>query len=121
MIYAGYNGKVWGFFLENNNLDPFFKLTEKEHMSLINEQSKGKVIVFHKDKKPTLEEFNPTKEEKSQKEISELEFYLQKTDWYAIRFAAIFSFNECTTKSPIPKSITSITANNEFTKKYANC
>ena len=33
-------------------------------------------------------------------------------------FAAIFSFNECTTKSPIPKSVTPITTSNEFTKKY---
>lgn len=89
MIYCGTkDGESFGFYLESDGfIGNYFELTEKEHMKLINGQSKGKVIVFHKDKKPTLEEFNPTEKEKAQQEISELELYLKKTDWYAIRFA----------------------------------
>ena len=89
MVYAGYDGEVWGFFLENKgNLQYVFELTDKEHMDLMDGQAYGKVITFHEDKKPTLEDPPPpTEKELAEQKIRELEQYLKDTDWYAIRFA----------------------------------
>lgn len=89
MIYAGTkDGTEYGFYLKPNGLIEYVELTEEEHMTLIDGQSTGKVIKFHKDSKPTLEEPDPpTEEELARNRIWELKNYLRETDWYAIRYA----------------------------------
>lgn len=89
MVYAGYDGESWGFFLEKERvIKSCFEITDNEHMALMDGQAEGKIITFHEDKKPTLEDPPPpTEEELARQEISELESYLTDTDWYAIRFA----------------------------------
>ena len=89
MVYAGYDGEVWGFFLKKERvIKGLFELTEKEHMALMDGQAEGKVITFHEDRKPTLEDPPPpTEAEKAHIRIYELEAFLKETDWYAIRFA----------------------------------
>lgn len=60
MIFVGTkNGKDYGFYLERDGLKDVVELTDEEHMSLVDAQAEGKVIVFHKGAKPTLEEPSP--------------------------------------------------------------
>lgn len=89
MIYAGTkNGTEYGFYLEPDGLIEYVEMTEKEHMDLIDGQSTGKVIKFHKGSKPTLEEPDPpTEEELARSKIWTLQNYLKETDWYAFRKA----------------------------------
>ena len=60
MIFAGTkDGKDYGFYLEKEGLKNHVELTDNEHMALMDAQAEGKVIVFHKGAKPTLEEPSP--------------------------------------------------------------
>ena len=60
MIFAGTkDGKDYGFYLERDGLKDVVELTDEEHMALMDAQAEGKVIVFHKGAKPTLEEPSP--------------------------------------------------------------
>ena len=88
MIFAGTkDGTNYGFYLENDGLIDYIELTEEEHISLIDGQANGKVIQFHKDKKPTLEiPPEPSDYDKAKQRIVKLKKYLTQTDWYAIRY-----------------------------------
>ena len=60
MIFAGTkNGKDYGFYLERDGLKDVVELTDEEHMALMDAQAEGKVIVFHKSEKPTLQDPPP--------------------------------------------------------------
>lgn len=98
MIYTGTkDGISYGFFTDKTGVKNCIEISDKEHMDLLDGQSKGKTITFHKDKKPTLEtpktleekyaEGEITKSELNAQPISEIETYLKETDWYIVRFA----------------------------------
>ena len=60
MIFVGTkNGKDYGFYLESDGLKDVVELTDEEHMALMDAQAEGKVIVFHKGEKPTLQDPPP--------------------------------------------------------------
>ena len=63
-------------------------MTSEEHMALMDGQAEGKVITFHDDKKPTLEDPPPpTEEEIARLKIRELKNYLSETDYVAAKIA----------------------------------
>ena len=65
--------------------DDYVEITTEEHFRLIDS---GMNIVPDENGYPKLVPYpEPTEEEKAQTEISELESYLNSTDWYATRFA----------------------------------
>ena len=93
-----YFGKVkngihdeWGFTGTEN--DPIFEslveVTDEEFNQLLQEANKNhKEIKGDEEGKPILVDYpEPTGKEKANARISELEHFLDETDWYAIRFA----------------------------------
>lgn len=97
-IFAGtQDGTNWGFYLEPKGLVKYFELTNEEHIALMDGQGEGKVIVFHEDKKPTLEDPPPpTEEEVARNRIMELKYYLSETDYVTIKIAeGVISKEEC--------------------------
>lgn len=103
-----YFGKVkngihneWGFTGTEN--DPIFEslveITDEEFNRLLEEANKNhKEIKGDEEGKPILVDYpEPTDKEKANARISELEHFLDETDWYAIRFAD--------TGEPIPAEI----------------
>lgn len=90
-----YFGKIkgteneWGFDVFETTFDTYIEVDDNEHMSIVQEaNSKGKLIKGDKDGNPILvDPPPPTEEEVAQNRLSELENYLEHTDWYAIRFA----------------------------------
>ena len=75
MLAGTKDGENWGFYFDDqkDSLKKYFELTREEHMALMDGQSTGKVITFHDDKKPTLEDPPPpTEAEKARWRISEL-------------------------------------------------
>ncbi len=90
MLAGTKDGENWGFYFDDqkDSLKKYFELTREEHMALMDGQSTGKVITFHDDKKPTLEDPPPlTEAEKARWRISELKSYLSKTDYVAAKLA----------------------------------
>lgn len=90
MLAGTMNGKDWGFYFDDKKkeLEKYVELSGKEHDELMDGQSHGKVIVFHEDGKPTLEEPpEPTDAQKAQWRIGELKAYLSRTDYVAIKIA----------------------------------
>lgn len=86
-MYAGTkDGKNYGFYLTKDGLKHAVELTGAEHMALIDGQCSGKIIVFHPDKKPTLEASpEPTDEEAATARMAEYQRLLNNTDWYVVR------------------------------------
>jgi len=69
MIFAGTkDGKDYGFYLERDGLKDVVELTDEEHMALMDAQAEGKVIVFHKGAKPTLQDPPPPSDDDLAKE-----------------------------------------------------
>ena len=90
MLAGTKDGENWGFYFDDqkDSLKKYFELTREEHMALMDGQSTGKVITFHDDGKPTLEDPPPpTEAEKARWRISELKSYLSKTDYVVIKIA----------------------------------
>ena len=90
MLAGTKDGESWGFYFDDqkDSLKKYFELTRDEHMALMDGQSTGKVIIFHDDKKPTLEDPPPpTEAEKARLRIRELKSYLSQTDYVAIKIA----------------------------------
>lgn len=90
MLAGTKDGENWGFYFDDqkDSLKKYFELTREEHNTLMEGQSKGKVITFHDDKKPTLEEPPPpTEAEVAERKIRELKAYLSETDYVAIKIA----------------------------------
>lgn len=90
MLAGTKDGKNWGFYFDDqkDSLKKYFELTREEHMALMDGQSTGKVITFHDDKKPTLEDPPPpTEKELAEQEIRQLKSYLSETDYVAIKIA----------------------------------
>lgn len=90
MLAGTKDGKSWGFYFDDQkeSLQKYFEITREEHMALMDGQSEGKVITFHDDKKPTLEDPPPpTEEEIARLKIRELKNYLSETDYVAAKIA----------------------------------
>lgn len=90
MLAGTRDGKSWGFYFDDQkeSLQKYFELTKEEHSALMRGQSQGKVIAFHDDEKPTLENPPPpTTEELATQEIRELKKYLEETDYVVIKIA----------------------------------
>lgn len=90
MLAGTKDGKDWGFYFDDQkeNLQKYFEITREEHMALMDGQAEGKVITFHDDRKPTLEDPPPpTEEQIAEQKIRELKAYLSETDYVAIKIA----------------------------------
>ena len=90
MLAGTRDGENWGFYFDDqkDSLKKYFELTHEEHNALMEGQCKGKVITFHDDKKPTLEEPPPpTEAERARWRIRELKSYLSQTDYVAIKIS----------------------------------
>ena len=90
MLAGTKDGKNWGFYFDDQkeSLKKYFELTKNEHSVLMRGQCQGKVIVFHDDKKPTLEDPPPpTESELATWRIRELKSFLKETDYVAIKIA----------------------------------
>ena len=90
MLAGTKDGKNWGFYFDDQkeSLKKYFELTKNEHSVLMRGQCQGKVIVFHDDKKPTLEDPPPpTESELATSRIRELKTFLRETDYVAIKIA----------------------------------
>lgn len=90
MLAGTRDGKSWGFYFDDQkeSLQKYFELTREEHSALMRGQSQGKVIVFHDDEKPTLEDPPPpTTEELATREIRELKRFLEDTDYVVIKIS----------------------------------
>lgn len=90
MLAGTKDGTSWGFYFDDqkDDLKNFFELTAEEHAALLEGQSHGKAIVFHDDRKPTLEDPPPpTEAERARWRIEELKEFLLKTDYAAIKIA----------------------------------
>lgn len=90
MLAGTKDGESWGFYFgdQKESLKKYFELTDDEHTALMRGQCQGKVIVFHDDKKPTLEDPPPpTEAELAEREIRELKRFLNETDYVAIKIA----------------------------------
>ena len=79
----------WGFDVFEKTFDTFITVSSSEHLNIIKSaNTQGKLIKGDKDGKPILvDPPEPTEKEKKEQRINELESYLRKTDWYAIRQA----------------------------------
>ena len=80
----------WGFDFDDNaeKYEKYFALTQEEHIALMEGQFHGKVITFHEDGKPTLEDPPPpTDAEVAEQKIRELKNYLSETDYIAAKIA----------------------------------
>ena len=80
----------WGFDFDDNaeKYEKYFALTREEHHALMEGQGRGKVITFHEDGKPTLEDPPPpTEAEVAEQKIRELKNYLSETDYIAAKIA----------------------------------
>lgn len=90
MLAGTKDGKDWGFYFDDqkDDLKNFFELTAEEHAVLLEGQSHGKAIVFHDDRKPTLEDPPPpTEAERARWRIDELKTFLSRTDYVVIKIA----------------------------------
>lgn len=94
MLAGTVDGESWGFYFDDQKekLQKWFEISKNEHIELINGQAHGKVITFHDDRKPTLEDPPvPTEEEQKRTEaeqrIRELKAYLSETDYVAAKIA----------------------------------
>lgn len=90
MLAGTKDGKNWGVYFgdQKESLKKYFELTDDEHTALMRGQCQGKVIVFHDDKKPTLEDPPPpTESELATWRIRELKSFLKETDYVAIKIA----------------------------------
>ena len=88
MVYAGTkDGTIYGFYLEADGLQNVFELTNEEHMALLDGQSSGKVITFHADGKPTLEDPPvPTTEELAESARSKRDSLIEDVSWRIERY-----------------------------------
>lgn len=102
-----YFGKIkntedeWGFDVFTETFESYKSIDSETHMKIIEEaNAEGKIIKGDKEGNPILvEPPPPTEEEIKQQRLTELERYLQTTDWYAIRFAD--------SGTPVPEEIKS--------------
>lgn len=90
-----YFGKIkntddeWGFDVFETTFENCIEVDSTEHLSIVEEaNSTGKLIKGDENGNPILvDPPEPSDYEKAQQRISELESFLQETDWYAIRYA----------------------------------
>ncbi|MBR1403473.1 MAG: hypothetical protein IJ558_04795 [Treponema sp.] len=90
MLAGTMDGESWGFYFDDakDKLKKYIEITREEHTALMDGQAHGKVITFHEDKKPTLEDPPPpTEAEIAEQKIRELKNYLSETDYAAIKIA----------------------------------
>ena len=90
MLAGTKDGKEWGFYFDDQkeSLQKYFEITREEHMALMDGQATGKVITFHDDGKPTLEDPPPpTEEEVAESEIRKAKQFLNETDYVAAKIA----------------------------------
>ena len=96
VVFAGTkDGDSYGFYLPDSVVDKdgnvslrdYVTLTNDEHMALMDAQAEGKVIVFHADKKPTLEDPPPpTDEELAQQIRSKRDALIESVEWRIQRY-----------------------------------
>jgi len=88
MVYAGTkDGMTYGFYLDADGLQNVFELTNEEHMALMDGQSAGKMITFHADGKPTLEDPPaPTTEELAESARSKRDSLIEDVSWRIERY-----------------------------------
>lgn len=128
MIFAGTkDGKDYGFYLEKDGLKDVVELTDEDHMALMDAQAEGKVIVFHKGAKPTLQDPPPPSDDDLAKEarqkrdalIAAIQWRIeryeqQKTlgiktddtdDWYRSALAYVQHLRDIPEQQGFPKEI----------------
>lgn len=96
IVYAGTkDGENYGFYLPDTvtnadgsvSLTDFVILTGAEHMELLDGQSAGKVIVFHKGAKPTLEAPPPPSDDELAAQIrSKRDALIDGVEWRIQRY-----------------------------------
>lgn len=96
VVFAGTkDGESYGFYLPDTvinadgsiSLADYVVLTGAEHMALMDGQAAGKVIVFHKDAKPTLEDPPPPSDEELAAQIrSKRDALIDKVEWRIQRY-----------------------------------
>lgn len=102
MLYFGTkNGTEYGTYIEKSELKSFVIVNEKEWTRLLKKaNSCGKIIIPDVEGNPILSDPpEPSEKETAETMIAELEAYLARTDWYAIR--------EAETNSKIPEEVRS--------------
>ena len=87
MIYYGLIDDHYGFDTTPSRMSSYVAIPRTEHHKLI---ESGMDIKPDENGYPINVPYpEPSEEEKAQTEISELESYLNSTDWYATRFAEV--------------------------------
>ena len=96
VVFAGTkDGENYGFYLPDSVLDEdgtiglsdFVILTNAEHMALMDGQSAGKVITFHKGEKPTLEDPPPPSDEEIAESVRrERDALIEAVQWRIQRY-----------------------------------
>lgn len=96
IVFAGtQDGENYGFYLPdsvmdadgNINLTDFITLTSSEHMKLMDGQSAGKVISFHKGAKPTLEDPPPPSDDELAAQIrAKRDALIVEVEWRIQRY-----------------------------------
>lgn len=109
VIFAGTkDGKNYGFYLPDSvvgengeiNLSDYVILTDEEHIALMDGQTGGKVIKFHKGAKPTLEnQAEPDDEELASIIRQKRNSLITETEWRIQRYNQQLSLGIETTDS----------------------
>ena len=90
MVFFGKikDNEEYCFSIDNNIFDSYVEVDEEKHMALFEKANReNKTFGADKDGNPILVDRQISQEELTRQKIMELEDYLRKTDWYAIRFA----------------------------------
>jgi hypothetical protein len=86
MLYSGKKDGNWGFYLENDGVNPYIKLTEDEHLALFEGQGTGKVIRWQEDGTPYLDDPpEPTATEQARAEIARIKVEIAARDYRALK------------------------------------
>lgn len=99
MVYAGTkDGTTYGFYLDSDGLQNVFELTDEEHMALLDGQAAGKVITFHADEAPTLEDPpDPTTDELAEQARAKRDGLIEDIMWRVERYEAQVALGVTTT------------------------
>lgn len=101
VFYGTKNGETYGFYLDNMGFidDKYVKVDDGEHISIVNRANEEQLLIVPDENgyPKLVAPPPPSEEEVKEREINELQEYLNSTDWYAIRYAD--------TGEPIPSDI----------------
>jgi hypothetical protein len=87
-MYTGKRQKdnAWGFFLDDEGINPCAEITDAEHKQLFDGQASGKQIYWHDDGTPYLDDPPPPKpEEAARQRIEELKEEIAARDYRALK------------------------------------